>query len=222
MAVASSESISGVEMMAANQLLFTIREYDLTLIGGWLSFMETEILRLGLYRKNLRIVLFTERGLEQEDFTSFLEPRFIPPLGDFPERDEYHRRAGAGELLIISSAPPANAGITKSEAVYRNQLACVLADVTFIPSGSKGTKTYSLASWLVAKNIPVFTADHESNADLQTLGIPCLTRRTVKHYLENLGCRKAEKGAAKIMPLESLEKAAVEKVPIKSQSELDL
>jgi predicted Rossmann fold nucleotide-binding protein DprA/Smf involved in DNA uptake len=59
MAVISADSISGLALMAANQLLFTIREYDINLIGGWHSVMETEIFRLGLYRKNLTVTLFT-------------------------------------------------------------------------------------------------------------------------------------------------------------------
>src|SRR4030042_666474 len=63
MAVISADSISGLAMMAANQLLFTIREYDLNFIGGWHSVMETEIFRLGLFRKNLAVTLFTAKGL---------------------------------------------------------------------------------------------------------------------------------------------------------------
>ena len=40
-AVISADSISGLAMMAANQLLFSIREYNLNFIGGWHSVMET-------------------------------------------------------------------------------------------------------------------------------------------------------------------------------------
>ncbi len=87
MAVISADSISGLAMMAANQLLFTIREYDLNLIGGWHSVMETEIFRLGLFRNNLTVTLFTAKGLERETFESFLVTRFHPPLHEFPERE---------------------------------------------------------------------------------------------------------------------------------------
>jgi hypothetical protein len=84
MAVISADSISGLAMMATNQLLFTIREYDLNFIGGWHSVMETEIFRLGLFRKNLTVTLFTAKGLARETFDSFLETRFYPPLHEFP------------------------------------------------------------------------------------------------------------------------------------------
>jgi hypothetical protein len=72
MAVISADSISGLAMMATNQLLFTIREYDLNFIGGWHSVMETEIFRLGLFRKNITVTLFTAKGLDHETFESFL------------------------------------------------------------------------------------------------------------------------------------------------------
>jgi len=85
-AVISADSITGLAMMSANQLLFTIREYDINLIGGWHSVMETEIFRLGLFRKNLTVTLFTAKGLKYETFESFLETRFYPPLHEFPER----------------------------------------------------------------------------------------------------------------------------------------
>ena len=98
MAVISADSISGLALMAANQLLFTIREYDLNFIGGWHSVMETEIFRLGLFRKNFTVTLFTAKGLECETFDSFLETRFYPPLHEFPEREEYFRRQRKGNF----------------------------------------------------------------------------------------------------------------------------
>src|SRR3990167_5552215 len=63
LAVMSSDSISGLALMAANQLLFTLREYHLNYIGGWHSVMETEIFRLGLFRKNVTVAIFSAKGL---------------------------------------------------------------------------------------------------------------------------------------------------------------
>jgi len=51
MAVISADSISGLAMMETNQVLFTVREYEMNYIGSWHSVMETEIFRLGLFRK---------------------------------------------------------------------------------------------------------------------------------------------------------------------------
>jgi predicted Rossmann fold nucleotide-binding protein DprA/Smf involved in DNA uptake len=201
MAVISADSISGLALMATNQLLFTIREYDLNIIGGWHSVMETEIFRLGLFRKNFTVTLFTAKGLEKETFDSFLETRFYPPLHEFPEREEYFRRAKEGNLLILSVSPPDEASMKRPNIIYRNSIACALADVVFVPFAEKGTKTFTLAKRVLSSNTPVFTTDHESNYDLHQAGIPGFTRKTVGKYLEQLGARQAQPVEKKPVPI---------------------
>ena len=191
MAVISADSITGLALMAANQLLFTIREYDLNFIGGWHSVMETEIFRLGLFRKNLTVTLFTAKGLTRETFDSFLETRFYPPLHEFPEREEYFRRATDGQLLMLSVSPPEEAKMKRANIINRNWLACVLSDVVFVPFAEKGTKTFALAKRVLAAQIPIFTSDHEDNKALHQLGIPGLSRKSVGGYLESLGAHRA-------------------------------
>ena len=191
MAVISADSISGLAMMAANQLLFSIREYNLNFIGGWHSVMETEIFQLGLFRKNLTVTLFTAKGLERETFESFLQTRFYPPLHEFPEREEYFRRAKEGNLLMLSVSPPKEARMKRLNIINRNWLAGVLSDVVFVPFAEKGTKTLSLAKRVLAAQIPIFTTDHEANKPLHQLGIPGLSRKLVGDYLENLGADRA-------------------------------
>lgn len=192
MAVISADSISGLGLMATNQLLFTIREYNLNIIGGWHSVMETEIFRLGLFRKNLTVTLFTAKGLERETFESFLETRFHPPLHEFPERDEYFRRAKEGELLMLSVSPPQEAKMKRPNIINRNWLACVLSDVVFVPFAEKGTKTLALAKRVLSAEIPIFTTDHEANHVLHKLGIPGLSRKSVGTYLDKLGAHRAQ------------------------------
>lgn len=190
-AVISADSISGLALMATNQLLFTIREYDLNIIGGWHSVMETEIFRLGLFRKNFTVTLFTAKGLECETFESFLETRFYPPLHEFPERDEYFRRAREGKLLMLSVSPPEEARMKRPNIINRNWLACVLSDVVFVPFAEKGTKTLALAKRILSAQIPIFTTDHEANKSLHRLGIPALSRKSVGNYLEDFGAHRA-------------------------------
>jgi len=192
MAVISADSISGVAFNATNQLLFTIRDYDLNLIGSWHSVMETEIFRLGLFRKNLTVTLFTARGLQSETFDSFLKTRFYPPLHEFPEREEYFRRARDGELLILSVSPPEEGRMTRRNIIHRNWVACVLSDVVFVPFAEKGTKTLAMAKRVFSAKIPIFTTDHESNHELHQLGIPGLTRKSVGAYLEKFGAHRAK------------------------------
>ena len=192
MGVISADSINGLALMATNQLLFTIREYDLNYIGGWHSVMEAEIFRLGLYRKNTTVTLFTAKGLERETFETFLETRFYPPLHEFPEREEYFRRAKEGKLLMLSAAPPKQGRMTKANIIQRNWLACVLSDVVFIPYAAKGTKTLAMAKRVFEANIPVFTTDQGSNGELHHLGIPGLTRKNVGAFLEKIGAKRAQ------------------------------
>jgi len=187
MGVISADSITGAALWATNQLLFTIREYDLNLIGGWHSVMETEIFRLGLFRKNMTVTLFTAKGLGNETFESFLETRFYPPMHEFPEREEYFRRAKDGNLLMLSVSSPEENKMTRKNIILRNWIACNLADVVFIPFAEKGTKTLAMAKRVLAAKIPIFTTDHTDNKALHQLGIPGFSRKSVGNYMEELG-----------------------------------
>jgi predicted Rossmann fold nucleotide-binding protein DprA/Smf involved in DNA uptake len=191
MAVISADSISGLAMMETNQVLFTVREYEMNYIGSWYSVMETEIFRLGLFRKNTTVTLFSAKGLQAETFESFLRDRFYPPLHEFPERDEYFRRAKEGELLILSVSNPDETRQLRKNIMERNWIACVLSDVVFIPYGPKGSKTYTMAKRIVDANIPVFTIDSDECRDLHKLGIPGFNRKTVKDFLKDRGANLA-------------------------------
>ena len=120
MSVLCSDQSHGNELLEANQMLFTIREYDLNYLGSWHSVIETEIFRVGLFKgystkirpsKPLKlgqktVTLFSAKGLARESYESYLLDRFYPPLHEFPERDEYFRQAEAGELLMLSACAP--------------------------------------------------------------------------------------------------------------------
>ncbi len=191
LAVACSDTITGLGLRATNQLLFTIREYEFNYVGGWHSVMETEIFRLGLFRPNTTVTLFSAKGLTHETYESYLKDRFYPPLDDFPERDEYFRRAQANELLVLSAVDPSTSRTTRRNVVERNLLACALGDAVFIPFGPKGTKTYRLAVQVAKMGWPVFTLDDELAKDLHLLGIPGFSRSSVGDFLEELGAHLA-------------------------------
>lgn len=192
MGVISADAISGLGLMAANQLLFTIREYDINYIGSWFSVMETEIFRLGLWRANQDVTLFSSKGLAKENFETYLKTRFYPPLHEFPERDEYFRRAEENELLMISIVDPDVGKMTRKNIIERNYIACMMSDVVFIPFAAKGTKTFAMAKRLLSKDVPLFTTDCEENSDIHELGIPGLTRQNVGRFLENVGAKRSE------------------------------
>jgi len=191
MAVISADSITGQALNETNQVLFTVREYEMNYIGSWHSVMETEIFRLGLFRKNTTVTLFSAKGLQVETFESFLKDRFYPPLHEFPERDEYFRRVKTGELLILSISNPDETRQLRKNIIERNWLSCILADVIFIPYGPKGSKTYTMAKRISATDIPAFTLDGDECKELHTLGIPGFNRKTVEAFLEDNGAKLA-------------------------------
>lgn len=199
MAALSADAISGPELQAAHQILFTLREYDLNYIGPWHSVMETEIFRLALSRKNATLALFSAKGLKAETFESFLLDRFFPPLHEFPERDEYFRRAKDGELLMLSMAPPEQKRTLRQNVLARNLLCCALADLVFVPFVEKGSKTLSVVKKVVGVGIPIFTTEHPSNDILDSLGARRLTRKSVSEFLESLGAQRI-KEPGRILP----------------------
>ena len=153
--------------------------------------METEIFRLGLFRKNTTVTLFSAKGLQAETFESFLKDRFYPPLHEFPERDEYFRRAKTGEMLILSVSNPEETRQLRKNIMERNRISCALADIVFIPYGPKGSKTYTMAKRIVDINVPVFTINSDESKDLHNLGIPGFNRKSVKAFLKDRGARLA-------------------------------
>ncbi len=191
MAVICSDKSGGTALLETNQVLFTVREYQMNYIGGWHSVIETEIFRLSLFRKNTTTTLFSAKGLNKETFESFLKDRFYPPLHEFPERDEYFRRAKNGELLMLSVSDPDETRQLRKNIMERNWLSCVLADIVFVPYGPKGSKTYTMAKIILKANIPAFTIDSDECKDLHELGIPGFNRKTVKAFLEDNGAKPA-------------------------------
>jgi predicted Rossmann fold nucleotide-binding protein DprA/Smf involved in DNA uptake len=214
MAVISADSITGQAMNETNQVLFTIREYEMNYIGGWHSVMETEIFRLGLFRKNTTVTLFTAKGLQVETFESFLKDRFYPPLHEFPERDEYFRLAKNGELLMLSITDPDEKRQLRKNIIERNWISCVLADIIFIPFGPKGSKTYTMAKRISKANMSAFTNDSNECKDLHKLGIPGFTRKTVKAFLEDKGAKLAIPQSEKRKPLDLYKNPTSQKLSV--------
>lgn len=191
MSVICSDKSSGIVLWETNQVLFTVREYEMNYTGSWHSVIETEIFRLGLFKDYNTVTLFSAKGLNIETYDSFLLDRFYPPLHEFPERDEYFRRAEDGELLMLSVCKPQETRQFKKNILERNWIACVLGDIVFIPYGPKGSKTYVTAKKVIEADIPAFTIDHPESADLHKLGIPGFNRKTVKRFLEEKGAKQA-------------------------------
>jgi hypothetical protein len=194
MAVIAADLIPGHAMLATNDMLFKIREYALNYIGPWHSVWETEIFRLALdtptdRERRRSLTICTARGLARETWDNFLGDRFgyEGPFTGFPQKEEFYRRARAGELLWLSITPPEQKRYLRQNILLRNWMACALADVVFIPFSEKGAKSFDTVKKVVDAKIPAFTCDHEVCKDLFALGIPPFTRKTVGKHLESLG-----------------------------------
>lgn len=236
MSVLCSDQSHGNELLETNQILFTIREYNLNYLGSWHSVIETEIFRVGLFKgystktrpsKPLKlgqktVTLFSAKGLAKESYESYLLDRFYPPLHEFPERDEYFRQAEAGELLMLSVCDPEDGRQSRKNIMERNWMACVLGDVVFIPYGPKGTKTYITAKKVVEANIPTFTLDHPTCADLHNLGIPGFNRKTVKIFLDEKGAKLGVINNNQVSSEQTYEIPEMKKLIIKEPAQVDL
>jgi predicted Rossmann fold nucleotide-binding protein DprA/Smf involved in DNA uptake len=190
MAFFCADAAGGTVLNEMNQVFFTLREYEINYIGSWHSVMESEIFRLALYFKHNTLTLFTAKGLGVETFDSYLLDRFYPPLHEFPERDEYFRRAKDKELLMLSAVASGETRQKRKNIMQRNWLSCVLSNLVFIPYGPKGSKTYTTAKKIIDAKIPVFTLEHSIADDLHKLGIPGFNRKTVRDFLEQMGAKK--------------------------------
>ncbi|HOU59843.1 MAG TPA: hypothetical protein PLS59_10395 [Kiritimatiellia bacterium] len=196
MAMIAADLSPGHAVMAANDMLFKIREYALNYIGPWHSVYETEVFRLAIDtptdpERRRSLTIFTARGLARETLDVFLGDRFgySGPFTGFPQKEEFLRRAKAGELLWLSITEPNTLRFLRENILLRNWIACALADVVFVPYSDKKSKTFQTVKQIVAASIPVFTVEHEICRDLHGLGIPTYTRKTVGRYLESLGAR---------------------------------
>lgn len=191
-AVISGMEAGGTAWMETNQLLFTMRDYNINYIGASHSFMEHEIMRLGLYFAHNAVSLFSAKGLAKDDYDSFLYDRFRPPMHKFPERNEYFRRAEAGELLMLSVAEPDLGRTLKKNVLMRNLVACALADAVLIPYAERGSKTLKVAKQVVELGIPAFTIDVDDSRPLFEIGVKAFKRSTVGAFLDALGAKRAE------------------------------
>jgi len=178
-------------------MLFTIREYEVNYVGGWHSVFVTEVFRLALDRPtdpgHLRTVTaLTARGLPHEEPDEFLGDRFgrEGPFIGFPQKPEFYRQVNAGEILWLSATDPSEAGMRAAAILLRNQVACALSDLVFVPFAAPDSKTLSVVRWLVRKGIPAFTSEAGENLGIRDLGLPGLTRRTVGTFLESHGAKK--------------------------------
>ena len=223
MAVICADDIAGEAILAMNDMLFKIREYALNYIGPWHAVWETEVFRLALdtptdpdHRRSVTIC--TARGLARENWDNFLGDRFgyKGPFTGFPQKEEFYRRAREEELLWLSITEPDQKRLERKNIMFRNRVACALADVVFVPFADRGSKTLITVKQVLRDGVPMFTCQYSDdkatdvNKDLFALGIPSYSRKTVGAYIESLG---ATRDAPPPFPLKAPQPMAVAEAP---------
>ena len=142
----------GDPILKTYDLARTLRSAEVTIIGGFHSPMEKELLDFFL-RGTARAVVCPARG-----------------LGNMRIPKGWKKPIAEGRLLLLSFFDDRIRRPTLSIANTRNNYIATLADRLLIAHAEKGSKTEQLCKDALAKGKPVFTLDSPDNAHLVELG----------------------------------------------------
>lgn len=133
-----------------------LREENVTIIGGFHSPVEREVLNVVLKSKT-KVVICPARGIESMR---------IPP--------EYRKPLDQARLLIVSSFTGKQRQPDTVMAERRNQMVSALAAQVFVSYAAPRSKTENLCRRIVEWNKPLFTFAGEANNNLVALGARAL------------------------------------------------
>ena len=143
----------GDVILKTYDLARTLRETDVTIIGGFQSPMEKECLDL-LLRGSASVVVCPARGVGRMR----IPKTWKQPLAE-------------GRLLILSFFDDSIRQPTAAIAAKRNVHVASLADSLLIAHAGKGSKTEQLCKDAIAEGKPVFAIDSPDNAHLVETGL---------------------------------------------------
>ena len=143
----------GDAILKTYDLARTLRSVDVTIIGGFHSPMEKELLDLFL-RGTARAVVCPARG-----------------LGNMRIPKGWKKPIVEGRLLLLSFFDDRIRRPSLSIANTRNNYIATLADRLLIAHAEKGSKTEQLCKGALANGKPVFTLDSPDNAHLVEFGV---------------------------------------------------
>ena len=142
----------GDAILKTYDLARELRSTDLTIIGGFHSPMEKELLDL-LLRGTACVIVCPARG-----------------LGNMGIPKGWKKPIAEGRLLLLSFFDDRIRRPTLSLANTRNNYIATLADRLLIAHAERGGKTEELCKDALASGKPVFTLDSPDNAYLAELG----------------------------------------------------
>ena len=142
----------GDAILKTFDLARTLRDADVTVVGGFQSPMEREFLDL-LLRGSARVVVCPARGIGRLR----IQKDWKEPLED-------------GRLLILSFFEDRVRRPTASTAMERNERVAALVDTILIAHAEKEGKTEALCREALTDGKPVFALASDDNAHLIELG----------------------------------------------------
>ncbi len=165
-ALLCSQKCPGTLILETYDLCQHFRATGVTVISGFHSPMEQECLRI-LLRSTHPQIWCLARGL----------------MLRIPSKPVDCQQAVAdGRLLVISPFPASAKRITAEMAVVRNRTVANLADAVVIPYAAPGSRMEALSRDLLAAGKPIYTFDHQSNADLLASGAQPVNRLACEEW----------------------------------------
>jgi len=152
LALFCSARCPGSIILKTYDLARELREQGVTVIGGFHSPIEREVLNI-LLRGEGSIILCPARGVEKMRI-----------------RREYREPVDRGRLLILSAFSEKVRRPTAVAALLRNRLVAALADKVLIAYAAPGSKTEAFARELLSWHKPLFTFDDPNTSNLVALG----------------------------------------------------
>ena len=142
----------GDAILKTFDLARTLRDADVTVVGGFQSPMEREFLDL-LLRGSARVVVCPARGIGRMR----IQKDWKEPLED-------------GRLLILSFFEDRVRRPTASTAMERNERVAALVDTILIAHAEVGGKTETLCREALTRGKPVFALASDDNAHVVEIG----------------------------------------------------
>ena len=153
LAIFCSIKCPGNLILQTYELAKSLRDNGITVISGFHSPMEQEVLNI-LLKGNQPIIICPARSIKNMRIPALWKPAL-----------EQNR------LLIISPFAKGNKRMTQKNAIVRNKFVAKLADAVFIAYANPNSKTESFCSELRSTGKPIFTFDCPENQNLLALGV---------------------------------------------------
>jgi len=153
LALFCSAKCPGDIILQAFDLADALRDAGFTVIGGFHSPMEREVLAI-LLRSPNSIIVCPARGIK-----GMRMPR------------EYKKPLDEGRLLLLSPFEKKQNRPTIKTSLIRNRFVAAIANKIFIAHAAPDSKTEELCRGIIRWDKPLFTLESEDNKNLIDLGV---------------------------------------------------